>query len=97
MRLDFKVGASDPSGLHRVVVAYTNGGGSWSALDLSYDSARAKWTGSVTAGAGIEWFVQAVDGAGNVGMASEKGPYYTQQAKDIYRVYLPLVSKVHAQ
>jgi hypothetical protein len=97
MRLDFKVGASDPSSLHRVVVAYTNGGGSWSALDLSYDSARAKWTGSVTAGAGIEWFVQAVDGAGNVGMASEKGPYYTQQAKDIYRVYLPLVSKVHAQ
>ena len=96
-RVDFKVGASDSSGLHRVLVAYTDSRGVWSSVDLSYDPAMAKWTGSITAEAGIEWFVQAVDGVGNVAVAGDKGTYYTEQGEDIYRVYLPLVSKVHTQ
>jgi len=97
VRVDFKVGASDPSGLHRALVAYTDGGGIWSSLDLTYDPAMAKWTGSITAEAGIEWFVQAVDGVGNVAVAGDKGPYYAEQAEGIYRGYLPLVVKVHTQ
>jgi hypothetical protein len=90
-QVDFKVGVRDSSGLYQVLVAYTDGGGVWSTLGLSHDPAMAKWTGNITSEAGIEWFVQAVDGAGNVATTGDKGTYHTEQNKDMYPVYLPLV------
>jgi hypothetical protein len=95
MGVDVKVGAYDPSGVERVVVAYTSGHGSWSSLDLSYDVGMDKWTGSVIAAGEIEWFAQAVDGAGNVAATGEKGMYHAQRAEDIHTTYLPLVLKGH--
>lgn len=90
--IDFKVAASDTSGLHRVIVAYTDGGGEWSSLDLVYDSAISKWTGSLTSMEEIEWFAQVVDGSGNVSTTCAKGTYHVARAEG-ERVYLPCVSK----
>jgi hypothetical protein len=84
-----KVAASDPSGVYRVVVAYTAGGGSWASADLAYDSAMHKWIGNVPVGA--TWFVQAVDGVGNVAVAHNKGAYYTAQPAGGYKRYLPTI------
>jgi hypothetical protein len=97
MSLEVKVGASDPSGVERVVVAYTSGHGTWSSRDLSYDAAMDKWTGSVIAVGEIEWFLQAVDGAGNVATSGEKGMYHARRAEDVHTVYLPLTLRAHTQ
>ena len=93
--VDVKVGVHDPSGVERVVVAYTDGDGVWSSLDLSYDAAAAKWTGRIMVDDEVEWFAQAVDGAGNVSLASEKGPYRVEAAPEMEIIYLPAIMRGH--
>jgi hypothetical protein len=46
--------------------------------------------------AGATWFVQAVDGAGNVAVADNKGRYFTTRWGGA-RVYLPTVLKMDGQ
>jgi|GEM_PF-748716 len=90
-----KVAVADPAGIHRVVVAYTAGGGAWASVDLVYDGIMRKWVGAIPAG--VAWFVQAVDGAGNVAVADNKGRYFTTRGGDMRRVYLPTVLKMYSR
>jgi len=71
-----KVEATDGSGVARVVVAFTEGEGVWRSKDLAYDPATYKWRGEITATLNTLFFVQAVDAAGNVETAHNKGAYY---------------------
>ena len=94
-----KVEANDPSGILRVVAAYTNGQGEWQSLDLAYIEVMKKWTGEFSATTTTRYFVQIIDGAGNVNIKDNKGLYYPllaplpliQEAENT--IYLPLVLK----
>ncbi len=102
------VEAEDASDLHGVVVAYTNGDGDWSSADLVFSG--GVWSGDFPSAsphpeqdeglradpgsADTEFFVQVVDGAGNVTAYTRSGQY--MQPGDSYKlsqVYLPLVMK----
>ena len=74
---EIKVAASDSSGIHRVVVAFTGGDGSWNSADLAYDASAQKWTGMIAGTAATQFFVQVVDAAGNVTVNDNKGRYYS--------------------
>ena len=99
-KAQFKVEAQDSSGIHRVVVAYTTGSGVWRSLELQYDASLAKWTGSASLGPQAKFFVQAVDGAGNVAVDANKGAYYDlglMEARELpYNIYLPFIVKTLA-
>jgi hypothetical protein len=92
-----KVEANDPSNIIRVVLAYTDGQGSWKSQDLNHDAAANKWTGVISATTETRYFVQAVDGAGNVAIDDKKGQYHPLSAPiplveaAVNTVYLPLV------
>lgn len=81
----FKVAATDVSGISRVVIAYTEGNGQWESADLELDEGTNNWVGEIVAGANTRYFVQVVDGAGNVAVDDNKGRYYPLQTS------LPLV------
>jgi len=68
------VQADDPSGIETVVVAYTDGKGAWQSVSLTQSGAA--WTGSIPAAGPTEFFVQAVDKAGNVAVDERDGAYY---------------------
>jgi hypothetical protein len=93
----FKVGATDTSGIHRVVVAYGEGDGQWQSTDLSWDATLQKWTGSVDAASqDTLFYVQVVDSAGNVTVEANKGAYYplglgAVTASEQSYIYLPLI------
>jgi hypothetical protein len=92
-----KVEAADPSGILRVVVAYTAGQGKWQSQDLVYDAYTSKWTGILSGTVETQYLVQVVDGAGNVAIDHNKGRYrrFSRPVPLIedagYAVYLPLV------
>ena len=93
-----KVQASDDTAVGRVVVAFTQGDGVWKSQDLTYTPGLAKWTGEITATTGTLYFVQALDAAGNMEVAHNKGAYYSVQppaplvaGEGFRRAYLPLV------
>jgi len=97
-----KVDARDLSGVRRVVVAFTGGDGAWRSQDLPYDPPRLKATGVITdVVAGVRYFVQVADSAGNVAVADNKGRYYTllpplplASGQGVgERLYLPIVQK----
>ena len=75
----FSVHASDVggTGVKRVVVAYHDGA-NWKFVDLQQSASDPTlWTGGgPSATVDPEFFVQAVDGAGNVSVTSYKGRYY---------------------
>jgi hypothetical protein len=80
-----KVAAEDPpdlggisSGVVRVLVSYTPeaGGKSWQSLDLTKDPGTGLWEGIVPITGPIDFFIQAVDGSGNMGMFAGNG-YFT--------------------
>ncbi len=64
----------------RVLVALRSGSNTnWTFSDLGHVGTTATWTGGVplnNAGDPFEFFVQAVDAAGNVGVSTNKGFYY---------------------
>jgi hypothetical protein len=90
-----KVEAIDASGIHRVVLVYTDGGGIQVSKDLSYDDETLKWVGEIPATEETTFYVQVVDGAGNVAIADNKGVWYTLEEVEAGPsvIYLPLVLK----
>ncbi|MDQ4078655.1 MAG: hypothetical protein M3220_20745 [Chloroflexota bacterium] len=76
--IDFTVDAEDPSGINRVVISYTDGAGRWDSLQLSHDPDDNLFKGrlNITNGTGIQYFVQAVDNAGNVAQYTDKQGYF---------------------
>lgn len=73
---DIKVETTDSSGIHQVVIAFDNGQGKWQSKGLAFDLRAQKWTGTITGTASTVFFVQVVDGAGNVTIDDNKGRYY---------------------
>jgi hypothetical protein len=67
-----------------VVVTYTAevGGSAWESIDLSFNFATGLWEGSIPATGSIDFFVQAVDRAGNVAMFAGN-EYFTPVALDV--------------
>ena len=83
------VAAVDASGIYSVVVAYGDGG-DWASAGLS--PTGEVWQGSFPGDAETEFFVQVVDGAGNVTAVTRGGRY--MRGGEVYQpqaVYLPLV------
>jgi hypothetical protein len=59
------------SGVKRALALYRDGSGVWKSIEMSRSSAR--WSGSgPLVGNSVEWFIQAVDASGNVGVTSNK-------------------------
>jgi Tol biopolymer transport system component len=79
----FSTEVSDAAGVMRVLVLFKDASGAWTPLDLVESDGR--WVGSSPANVGsgptpnIEWFVQAVDGSGNVGASTNKGAMFPTQ------------------
>jgi hypothetical protein len=87
---DFWVSAQDTSGIQRVVMVYTQDGGTWQSRVLDR-VAPDRWETHLTGLADrFIYFVQVVDGAGNVTVTSNKGLFFEPTRNDIY---LPLVMK----
>jgi len=84
------VGADDASGIEAVIVAYTDGNGTWASTSLT--ESGEKWSGSFPASADTEFFVQVVDKAGNVAVSDNNGRYF-KPGDSLFAVYLPLVLK----
>jgi hypothetical protein len=86
---DFWVSAEDTSGIQRVVMVHTRDGSHWQSRDLEYDTNRDRWETHL---AGLAdqfiYFIQVVDGAGNVTVTSNKGLFFEPTRNE---VYLPLV------
>ena len=85
-----KVEAHDISGILRGKVTYTAGDGNWKSADLVYSPTAAKWVAEIPATSSTRYFVQMVDGAGNVTVADNKGRYYAVEGLGVKR-YLPIV------
>ena len=82
--------ASDTSGIHAVVVAYTDGNGNWASVDLT--PIGDAWRGSFPAQADSQFIPQVVDGAGNVATVTREGRYMQPGMMYPLRyVFLPLV------
>jgi hypothetical protein len=59
------------NGVKRMLVLYRDGSGTWKSIEMSHSSSR--WSGAgPLAGNSVEWFMQAVDGSGNVAVTSNK-------------------------
>jgi len=72
---DFAVTAQDTSGVQQVMMIYTQDGANWQSVDLSYVPARDRWEKHLTGLTGqFIFFVQVVDGAGNVNRHGQQGP-----------------------
>ena len=77
----FAVGATDPEGVRRVLVVWTDNTtdaqhlGRWQPLELTYDAASQLWKGhiTVTRGSRLTYVIQAVDRRGNVSWADFAG------------------------
>jgi hypothetical protein len=61
----------------RVLVLFRDATGAWRSVDLARVPGTARWTGGAPAtGTRLEYFVQAVDQAGNVAVSTYKARYY---------------------
>ena len=87
----FQVSADDASGIERALVTYSQDGQHWESDELAYRAYTDKWEGTVT---GLtkeaSYFVQVMDGAGNVTISNNKGQYF---APEVIEIYLPLVMR----
>ncbi|RKZ82536.1 MAG: hypothetical protein DRR19_20505 [Candidatus Parabeggiatoa sp. nov. 1] len=68
------VTTSDASGIKEVVVAYTDGKGTWKSVNLT--GSDETWTGEFAATADTEFFIQSVDKIGNVAVNDNDGQYF---------------------
>ena len=72
----FAVDIDDSQGfgsVKRVLVLYKDGTGVWRSIELSHAAASKRWSGGgLFSGSAAEWFIQAVDQNGNVGVISNK-------------------------
>jgi hypothetical protein len=77
------------TGVQAVWVTYEDTPGHWASAKLNYHWATSLWTGTVTSAlAEFDYFVQAVDWAGNTSMSSNKGLYFSAAPVE---VYLPII------
>ncbi len=88
--------ATDLSGIEAVVIAYTDGQGTWDSVSLTENA--GEWSGSFPAPTSTKFFIQAVDKAGNVSADDNNGLYF--EPGDIvdppggdHNIYLPLVTR----
>jgi hypothetical protein len=83
----------DESGISAVVVAYTNNDGAWHSITLAEQG--SSWSSNFTGNQDSIFFVQMVDGAGNVTAQDFNGKYF--RAGDSFtnnmQVYLPIIIK----
>jgi parallel beta-helix repeat protein len=88
------VTAVDPLGIETVVVAYTDGGGTWDSIALTKQG--SSWTGGFPASADSEFFVQVVDRAGNVAVSDNDGQYFKPgDVVSSHTIFLPIVMRDH--
>ena len=86
----FWVVAQDSSGIQRVVMVYTQDGMNWQSADL-INTSQDHWETTLPAAKGqFIYFVQVVDGAGNVTVTANKGLFFEPARHD---VYLPVVMR----
>jgi hypothetical protein len=83
-----EVEVTDFSGVVRTVVAYTAGDGIWQTVELTQSPDPNLWVGVLPKHARLEFFVQTVDGGGNVAIHDNKGRYFVLNPA---RLYLPLI------
>jgi len=82
---------TDFSGVVRVVVAYTTGDGAWETRPLAPAAGEtSRWVGLLPKEAGLDYFVQAVDRAGNVAQGDNRGRYFRAS---LHQHYLPLTGQ----
>jgi hypothetical protein len=73
--IGFSVDVRDSVGdeVKRVLVLYKDASGAWRSVDLSHPTGSTRWSGGGPfTGSAAEWFLQAVDASGNVGVTSNK-------------------------
>jgi hypothetical protein len=70
-RVAFSAEVADPNGVKEVVVLYRDSTGTWRRADLGCSAGRCSGGGPLSGNA-VDYFAQAVDGAGNVGVSSFK-------------------------
>jgi hypothetical protein len=72
----FAVDVTDNNGadaVKRVVALYRDASGNWRSIDLSRAGITTRWSGAgLFAGTAVEWYIQAADATGNVGVTSNK-------------------------
>ncbi len=97
--VEVKVGAiDDASGIQTVIVVYNDPSNLMEkSLSLHFDTDMHKWVGSFPGTPTTDYWVQAIDGAGNKTEATNKGVHFTPGEKpaegSFHTVYLPLVIK----
>lgn len=72
--LEITIGATDTSGIWGVVLAHTDGQGSWQSTSLERVGSTSEWAGRVPMDSNS--FVQVLDFAGNVTMEDNGGRYH---------------------
>lgn len=87
--LQVGVVATDPSGIHAALVAYSSGDGHWRSIEMDREGGSDTWRVLIPVSPDMEYFIQVVDGAGNVTIDDNGGLYY--RAPFTQEVYLPLV------
>ncbi|MBV7338933.1 hypothetical protein KFU94_64080 [Chloroflexi bacterium TSY] len=104
--VDIKVNASDSNIVQRVLATYFDHSAQADinvlrSVDLQFDDATKKWRGSFNATVNSRFFIQAVDLAGNIQLATNKGRYYmptvlsatTSPRCNGYCIYLPSIMR----
>ncbi len=89
--LHFEATVSDDGGVHRVVIAYEEGGEWWRTMDLVRGAVSNLWLGELGVPSHrLNYFVQAVDEAGNVALGANKGLMFEVSPN---MLFLPVVFK----
>ena len=86
------VEATDFSDVLRLAVSYTVGNGAWTTVNLTRSGNPNLWTGRIPDSRALQWFVQALDGAGNVAIHENKGRYFQQGER---RYWFPIARLEH--
>ncbi len=73
--VNFTVKATDANGIKRALVLYLDGP-TWRSLDLAASTTGTFEGATPTTSASLDYFVQVVDGSGNVGVSSNKAALF---------------------
>jgi len=99
-KIQVKVGVVDASGMREVTVSYIEDTRQTSttikSVKLTFDASSQKWRGSFPGNINSVFFIQAVDNAGNLLTANNKGNYYraaSERAERSNFIYLPIIRR----